>query len=302
VYNDAPYQAEEQDGLDNNSASGHRQKFRARNAASLTESGERSLADGTLIQLRVVRVFVNNARPVSCPHRRKGNPIMKQPKPRRVVTKTTSYSGRTKVPTTSRPATSRTLVGLKSTERVDSKWAWHYRVLLKKRDRLLKERGQQLREAAEPLEPHSMNIADSATDEFDHDLALWRLSVDQDVLYEVEQAIRRIRAGTYGICEESGQPIPAERLRAIPWTRFCEEVEARLEKTGLVKQPRLGAVASVRGVGDRTIEGSEIPGSEEQGEVIPNDEDLGRVFTPRDKHLHPGSVKGRRTRRAAGTE
>ena len=40
-----------------------------------------------------------------------------------------------------------------------------------------------------------MSQADSATDEFDHELALSRLSVDQDALYEVEAAMNRISEG-----------------------------------------------------------------------------------------------------------
>ena len=129
---------------------------------------------------------------------------------------------------------------------VNPKWAWHYQVLLGLHERLLKERSEQLAEAAEPLEPHSMDIADSATDQFDHDMALSRLSAEQDALFEVEEALKRILNGTYGLCEETGTPIPAERLNAVPWARFVREVEARLENEGAVRQPHLGALGSVR--------------------------------------------------------
>lgn len=47
------------------------------------------------------------------------------------------------------------------------------------------------------------------------------ISLEATELAEVEAAIDRIRAGTYGICEVTGQPIAPERLRAIPWTRRC---------------------------------------------------------------------------------
>lgn len=109
------------------------------------------------------------------------------------------------------------------------KWAWHYRMLLALRERLLRARHGQRELAAERLEPHSMNMADSATDEFDHALAADGLSAGQDALYEVDQAIRRILDGTYGRCEASGAAIPAARLRAIPWARFAKEVELSLE-------------------------------------------------------------------------
>src|SRR6266496_3426440 len=113
-----------------------------------------------------------------------------------------------------------------------AKWAWHYRVLLSLREHLLKERADRLSEASQPLEPHSMDLADSATDEFDHDLALSQLSAEQDRICEVDEAIKRILNGPYGVCEETGKPIPTARLKAIPWTRFAKEAELRLEDKG----------------------------------------------------------------------
>ncbi len=123
---------------------------------------------------------------------------------------------------------------------VPKRWAWHYRALLALRDSLLAERGALLQAAAEPLEPHSMDEADSATDEFDHDLALAELSEQQDGLYEVEQALQRILDGTYGMCEQSGKSISAARLRAVPWARFGLDVAKRLERVGAVARPRFG--------------------------------------------------------------
>jgi RNA polymerase-binding protein DksA len=116
------------------------------------------------------------------------------------------------------------------TKTVNPKWSWHYRALLKLRKRLLKERDQQISQVAEPLEPHSMHLADAATDEFDHELAIGELDAEQNLLYEIEQAIQRIVNGTYGKCELSGKSIPAARLRAVPWTPFTMEVEDELER------------------------------------------------------------------------
>lgn len=162
--------------------------------------------------------------------------------------------------------------------RACGKWAWHKGVLLALRDRMLKERAEQLAEAAAPLEPHSQSPADSASDEFEHDIALGRLSAEQDALFEIEEALGRIRAGTYGVCEETGRPIPAPRLRAIPWTRFSREVEARLEREGAVARPRIGSLASVRESGavdlretepEDDTETAEAPGSGDSGQRRP---------------------------------
>ena len=96
------------------------------------------------------------------------------------------------------------------------------------------------------LEIHSMSQADSATDEFDHELALSRLSVDQDALYEVEAAMNRILRGKYGICEQTGKPIPAGRLKVLPWTRYWTEVATRLERAGVIAPAQLGRLGRAR--------------------------------------------------------
>jgi len=129
---------------------------------------------------------------------------------------------------------------------VPKRWIWHYQTLSSLREELIRQRKERLNEAAQPMEPHSMNMADSATDEFDHELALSRLSVDQDALYEVEAAMKRILDGSYGICEQTGRAIPAARLKVLPWTRFRKEVANRLERTGVISRTHLGRLRSVR--------------------------------------------------------
>ena len=135
---------------------------------------------------------------------------------------------------------------VESPSRVPRRWKWHYKTLALMRDRLIKERNEALSEAAEPIERHSMHQADSAADEFYRELAVSQLSAQQDALYEIEAALRRILDGSYGMCEQTGKRIPAARLKAVPWTRFHEEVEAQLENTGEIARPHLGAVRSLR--------------------------------------------------------
>jgi RNA polymerase-binding transcription factor DksA len=129
---------------------------------------------------------------------------------------------------------------------VPARWRWHHETLARLRERLIAQRGEHLNEAAEPIERHSLHQADSATDEFDHELALSRLSAEQDALYEVEAAMKRIADGSYGVCAESGKRIPAARLKVVPWTRFREDVEERLEHAGDIARQGLGKVRSLR--------------------------------------------------------
>jgi RNA polymerase-binding transcription factor DksA len=170
-------------------------------------------------------------------------------------------------------------------ERVPAKWRWHHRVLLSLLSRLSRECGELRRAAAEPVEPHSLDEADSATDEFDHDLALTQLSAGQDALYEVNEALQRIIRGGYGRCEETGRAIPAARLRAVPWTRFTREAEERLEKQGGAPRARLGKVATARGRGQlRLLPEEEAEEVEESPPAPPKEEALASVFSPPGRH------------------
>ena len=71
---------------------------------------------------------------------------------------------------------------------------------------------------------------DAGSDAYDRDFALSLLSKEQDALYEVEQALFRIKTDTYGNCEISSHKIPAARLEAIPFARLTVECQADWEK------------------------------------------------------------------------
>ena len=145
-----------------------------------------------------------------------------------------------------RPPPAKSLPAKEEDAEIPKRWVWHYEKLSSLRERLIAERKQRLIEAAQPIESHSMSQADSATDEFDHELALSRLSVDQDALYEVEAAMKRILQGKYGVCEQTGKPIPAGRLKVLPWTRYCTEVATRLERAGMIPPTQLGRLGRAR--------------------------------------------------------
>ena len=132
--------------------------------------------------------------------------------------------------------------------RIPLEWLWHYGVLHALRDGVLRERDLAREEGSTPIEPHSMDMADSATDEFDHDLALSLLTHDQRALEEIDAAIQRILDGTYGICEETGLMIPASRLRVVPWTRYTRDVQQRRERELKEREgPVLPPLRSIQG-------------------------------------------------------
>jgi RNA polymerase-binding transcription factor DksA len=130
-------------------------------------------------------------------------------------------------------------------DRVPAKWREHYNALIELRNRLSNRRGELVRDAAEEQPSFSLHMADAGTDTFDRDFALSMASSEQNALYEVEQAINRIRDGTYGKCELTGKPIEPDRLKAVPWAKFSAEAEKQLEKEGTARRARLAPLENV---------------------------------------------------------
>jgi RNA polymerase-binding transcription factor DksA len=83
-----------------------------------------------------------------------------------------------------------------------------------------------------------MHQADAGSDAYDRDFALSLLSQEQDALYEIDEALKRVEVGTYGKCEMSGKPIPRARLEAIPFARFTVECQSQLEKQSKASRMR----------------------------------------------------------------
>jgi DnaK suppressor protein len=127
-----------------------------------------------------------------------------------------------------------------------------------------------LRSRAEGSEASAfgMHQADAGSDAYDRDFALSLLSQEQDALYEIDQALKRIELGTYGICEMSGKPISHARLEAIPFARFTVECQSQLEKQNKASRVRQ-SVTSLFGLTDE--EGAE--GEEEEAKPAADDKD-----------------------------
>ena len=116
-----------------------------------------------------------------------------------------------------------------------------------------------LRSRAEGSEASAfgMHQADAGSDAYDRDFALSLLSQEQDALYEIDQALKRIELGTYGTCEMSGKSISHARLEAIPFARFTVECQSKLEKQNKASRVRQ-SVTSLFGLTDEeSAEGEE---------------------------------------------
>jgi len=59
-------------------------------------------------------------------------------------------------------------------------------------------------------------------------LFLNRNNLEKTLLREVEEALARVKEGTYGVCQECQEPISPKRLQALPWARFCVRCQETL--------------------------------------------------------------------------
>ena len=142
-------------------------------------------------------------------------------------------------------------------KKVKPEWQKYCNRLLELREQLLRQMNGLAKESAQELPGYSLHMADSGTDNFDRDFALSLLSSDQDAVYEIEEALKRIEKKTYGICELTGKSIPKARLEAIPWTRFTVEAQAQLERDGALRSRRLGQLGTIDSVGASDVDNEE---------------------------------------------
>jgi len=114
---------------------------------------------------------------------------------------------------------------------VPEQWSWHERALRQIRETLIRERNDREVAARASLERGGVDAIDVAREQTEHENLVAEISQEEAELVEVEAALERIQKGTYGICEATGQPISALRLRALPWTRLSVAAAAQREGT-----------------------------------------------------------------------
>ena len=110
--------------------------------------------------------------------------------------------------------------------------------LLEERAKLMREMGHlentvlkvNQRDSSGDLSGYSFHMADAGTDAYEREKAFLFASSEGRQLLEINEALRRVYGGRFGICEISGKPIARARLEALPWARYTLEVQEQLEK------------------------------------------------------------------------
>lgn len=86
------------------------------------------------------------------------------------------------------------------------------------------------KEAAGDISGYTYHMADVATDTYDREFSLGLASNERKILYELDDAIKKIEDGTFGICEDCKRLITKTRLKAVPSARLCVKCQEKREK------------------------------------------------------------------------
>jgi DnaK suppressor protein len=87
-------------------------------------------------------------------------------------------------------------------------------------------------------EDTAQDVADRAASSYTKEFLFHQSNNDRQLLQMVENALSRIREGTFGECISCGKEINPKRLEAVPWTRHCIECQEKLEQGRLEEAPR----------------------------------------------------------------
>jgi RNA polymerase-binding transcription factor DksA len=87
-------------------------------------------------------------------------------------------------------------------------------------------------EASGNLSNTPFHTADLGTDNFEQEMSVSLLENQDQILRDIAASMRRLDAGTYGLCELCGKKIPKERLQATPYTPYCIDCARQMEADG----------------------------------------------------------------------
>ncbi|MFA5155884.1 MAG: TraR/DksA family transcriptional regulator [Candidatus Omnitrophota bacterium] len=86
------------------------------------------------------------------------------------------------------------------------------------------------KDASGDISGYTYHMADVATDTYDREFSLSLASSGREMLYGLDDALKRIEEGAFGVCEECKVLIAKSRLKAVPWARYCVKCQQKKEK------------------------------------------------------------------------
>src|SRR3989338_494295 len=95
---------------------------------------------------------------------------------------------------------------------------------------IAKESLKSQKESSGDLSGYSFHMADMASDSYDRELSLNIAGEEQEIVYEIDEALKRIEEGKFGHCLSCDKKIPKKRLNAVPYAKYCIQCKSKEEK------------------------------------------------------------------------
>ena len=95
---------------------------------------------------------------------------------------------------------------------------------------IVQESSKSPRDASGDLSGYTVHMADMAADTYDREMNVNIAASEQEILYQIDDALKRIDEGTFGICQQCSKPITMSRLKAVPYASLCIECQRAKEQ------------------------------------------------------------------------
>ena len=95
---------------------------------------------------------------------------------------------------------------------------------------IVKENSKSPREASGDLSAYTVHMADMAADTYERELSMDIVSSEQEILYQIDDALKRIDEGAFGICQQCNTPVTMSRLKAVPYASLCIKCQRAKEQ------------------------------------------------------------------------
>lgn len=107
-----------------------------------------------------------------------------------------------------------------------------FAMLSQMRKELLRDVSRSFKTESDPLKFDVGDFYDHASSDRDRELALMFTDRERDKLVQIDEALRSIEEGSYGICESCGDEIDKDRLKVMPFAKLCLSCKIDLERQG----------------------------------------------------------------------
>ena len=102
--------------------------------------------------------------------------------------------------------------------------------LLERQEQLVETVSRTEQDGRQADEEPTQDLADKASNSYTKEFLFKKSNDDRFILHLIEEALRRMNDGAFGVCVECGGEMQQKRLEAVPWARHCIECQEKQEQ------------------------------------------------------------------------